>query len=418
MKTLTSTGNRIDAGRPVVNTACRAAEETGAKSAKNALTYAFRAWHNTLRNRFQSNVGIGNEFGADGNAVVSPSIADVARLAGVGKGTVSRVLNERPGVSDRTAAKVRQAMRTLGYRPNIQARRLARNVSDLICFVLSNRDLLHEFHSMVLKGVEGYCSQVGRDVVFALWRYPLDSPASALAPPRIITNRGSVDGIVLAGVNSLECVRAVASLGTPTVSFGNNLVGCTGLAEVDAVWYDESIGTREAVQYLAELGHRHIRFVANLNPPWFARNYRAYCEAMIALGLAPASTSVNDTYDAQEIASRAVEEILAAGEPTTAILAGNDGIAIAVVQALARRGARVPEDVSVIGFDDVPRCVEVDPQLTTVHVPTEQLGVEMSRFLLERISNPDSPPGARIVPTHLVKRDSCAPPADSRRAAR
>jgi len=341
---------------------------------------------------------------------MSPSIKDVAKLAGVGKGTVSRVLNDMPGVSDRTASKVRQAIRELGYTPNVQARRLARNVSDLVCFVLSNRDFLHEFHSMVLKGVEGFCSEVGRDVVFALWRYTLDPPPPTITLPRIIAGRGSVDGVVLAGANHIDCVRAVAKLGVPCVTVGNNLVGCAAVSEVDSVWYDESTGTREAVRYLADLGHRHIRFVGNTSIPWFARNYRAYSNAMIDLGLAPVGVSPSQTADYTQFAEQAGREIAESGEPTTAIMAANDVTAMALIRCLARRGVRVPEDVSVIGFDDVPRCVESDPPLTTVHVPTEALGRECARFLLEKISTPGSVSGARVIKTELVIRGSCLAP--------
>lgn len=341
---------------------------------------------------------------------MSPSITDVAKLAGVGKGTVSRVLNGEPGVSDKTAARVRDAIKRLGYTPNVQARRLARNVSDLICFVLSNRDFLHEFHSMVLKGVESYCSTSGRDLVFALWRYPLDTPPPTIVPPRIVASRGSVDGVVLAGANHVECVKAVAKLGVPCVAFGNNLVGCGSLSEVDSVWYDESAGTGEAIRYLASLGHRHIRFAANLSIPWFARNYRAFSDAMIDLGLAPTVTSVSGTTDYMEVAERAVSEILASREPVTAICAGNDTVAMGAIRALARHGVKVPQDISVVGFDDAPRCVESDPPLTSVHVPTEELGRECAKFLLEKIANPGSVSGARVIPTRLVVRGSCSAP--------
>jgi DNA-binding LacI/PurR family transcriptional regulator len=299
-------------------------------------------------------------------------------------------------------------MRELGYSPNVQARRLARNVSDLICFVLSNRDFLHEFHSMVLKGVEGYCSSAGRDLVFALWRYELDPLPPVVVPPRIVAGRGSVDGVVLAGANHVNCVKMIAGLGVPCVSVGNNLVGCKSMSEVDSVWYDESTGTREAVRYLADLGHRHIRFLATLSLPWFTRNYRAFSDAMIDLGLAPVATWVNDTTDYAEVAERGVAEILESGAPTTAIFAGNDNVAAVAVQSLKRRGIRVPQDVSVVGFDDAPRCIEIDPHITTVRVPKEELGAECARFLIQKISSDEPVTGARVIPTRLVIRDSCS----------
>ncbi|MCE5314521.1 MAG: LacI family DNA-binding transcriptional regulator [Armatimonadota bacterium] len=337
-----------------------------------------------------------------------PSITDVAKLAGVGKGTVSRVLNDRPGVSHKTETKVRQAMRELGYSPNVQARRLARNVSDLICFVLSNRDFLHEFHSMVLKGVENYCSSAERDLVFALWRYELDPLPDVVVPPRIVSGRGSVDGVILAGVNHVDCAKMVAGLGVHCVSVGNNMVGCKSISEVDSVWYDEAIGTHEAIGYLAGLGHRHIRFLATTSLPWFTRNYRAFSDAMIDYGLAPMATWINGTTDYNDIAERGVKEILESGTRPTAIFAGNDSVAAAVVQSLERRGIRVPRDMSVVGFDDTPRCLEIEPHITTVSVPKEELGVVCARFLIQKISSLEPVTGARVIPTKLVIRDSCS----------
>ena len=341
---------------------------------------------------------------------VTPSINDVARLAGVGKGTVSRVLNGNSGVTEKTAARVKHAIKELGYRPNIQARRLARNVSDLICFVLSNRDFLHDFHSMLFKGVERCCSEAGRDVVFALWRYPLSSPTTDIVLPRIIADRGSVDGIVLAGANSIECVRIIEDLGVPYVAFGNNLIGCKSVSEVEAVWYDESTGTREAIEYLVELGHRHIRFVGNLSVQWFARNFQAYSNAMIDSGLSPTAISVDNVSDHIEIAEQAADRIVRSDDPTTAIFAGNDILAFSLVRALKRRGLQVPRDISVVGFDGVPRCVECDPPLTTVNVPKEELGAECASLLFRKIANPMSASSAMVFPTHLVIRDSCSAP--------
>jgi DNA-binding LacI/PurR family transcriptional regulator len=120
--------------------------------------------------------------------------------------------------------------------------------------------------------------------------------------------------------------------------------------------------------------------------------------------------AIDDTSDYTEIAERAAAEIVGSDEQTTAVFAGNDAIAVALIGALTRRGVRVPEDVSVVGFDDTPRCLEVDPHLTTVRVPKVELGSEMARFLFEKISNPESVSGARVVPTRLVIRGSVAAP--------
>jgi LacI family transcriptional regulator len=323
---------------------------------------------------------------------------------------VSRVLNNHPDVSEKTAARVRQAIQVLGYRPNVQARRLARNVSDLICFVLANRDFLHQFHSLVLKGVESYCSEIGRDVVFALWRYDLNPPPERFVLPRIVANRGSVDGVILAGANHVAAVKAVSDLGIPCVAFGNNLVGCSTTTDVDSVWYDAAPGTREAIEYLVSLGHRHIRYVGNTTLPWFGRNYRAFSDAMLDFGLAPQLVSIDDATNYMEIGRRGAEEILRLKEPTTAIFAGSDQAALAILQTLARHGVQVPKDMSLIGFDDNPDCVQVEPQLTTIHVPKEQIGAECAKFLFDKIANYREVSGAMVIPTRLVVRDSCAPP--------
>lgn len=345
---------------------------------------------------------------------MSVSIEDVAKLAGVGKGTVSRVINNHPDVSEKTASRVKEAIETLGYRPNQQARRLARNVSDVICFVLVNRDIMHQFHSLILKGVESYCSRNGKDLIFTLWRYPEDPLPEKFELPRIVANRGTVDGVVLAGGSHVSAVKALAAEGIQYVAFGNNLIGCGATADLDSVWYDPESGTREAISYLASLGHKHIRYVGNTALPWFGRNYRAFSEAMTDHGLTPQLLSIGDAANYMELGRRGAEEILRMKEPTTAVFAGSDKVAMAMLQTFERNGVRVPRDISLIGFDDNPDSQLVDPPLTTVHVHKEQIGEECAKFLFEKIANPGMVSGARIIPTRLVIRESCAPPKKTR----
>jgi DNA-binding LacI/PurR family transcriptional regulator len=161
------------------------------------------------------------------------TIRDVARTAGVGIGTISRVLNSSSQVSRETRARVLEAIRRLGFRPNAQARRILKRRSEIVCFLLSNRDFIHPFHARILQGVESYASSLKQHVLFAVLHYSPRTPPEKIDLPPVLQERGLIDGVILAGTVYTNLLRRIESIGVPFVAFSNNVVGMDGEYQFD-----------------------------------------------------------------------------------------------------------------------------------------------------------------------------------------
>src|SRR5215475_14411909 len=208
------------------------------------------------------------------------TIRDVARAAGVGVGTISRVLNSSPNVSGEMRTRALEAMKRLGFRPNALARRVLRRRSEMVCFLLSNRDFLHPFHARILQGVESYASAVKQHVLFAALHY-----ASRMAPERIdlppvLQEHGLIDGVILAGTVYPNLLSKIRSIHMPCVVFSNNVIGLGGEGCFDAVGFDDFNGTLRATRHVIEMGHRRIAFCGDISYPWIHRRFDGYREGM------------------------------------------------------------------------------------------------------------------------------------------
>src|SRR6266550_930215 len=186
------------------------------------------------------------------------TIRDVARAAGVGVGTISRVLNSSPQVSGEMRARALEAIKRLGFRPNALARRVLRQRSEMVCFLLSNRDFLHPFHARILQGVESYASGLKQHVLFAALHYSPRTPADRIDLPPVLQEHGLIDGIILAGTIYPNLLRRIESIHMPFVAFSNNVVGTGEEQQYDQVGFDDFNGTLQATRYLIGMGHRKI----------------------------------------------------------------------------------------------------------------------------------------------------------------
>jgi len=336
------------------------------------------------------------------------TVHDVARAAGVSVATISRVLNQHPNVSAKTREKVLALIQQSGFRPNAIARRLAHGRSGLLCFLLSNRDIIHSFHSRVLKGVEDYCQQQHRQVIFTTFDYGPDDPMPAENLPRMVREYRAIDGVLLAGTNYPNLLRYFAEVELPYVLFGNNLVtGALPLPRKNCVSFDEQAGAREATEFLAELGHRHITFVGDLGKPWYVRRQDGYREVMLARGLPAAAVDIRDATDCVELGRRAVPLLLRQHPQTTAILAQDDETACGIIENLEKVGIRVPADMSLVGYDDIAEIRYLKPALTTIRVPKASIGWKMAESL-DMIVAGKPLRALQPLATELVIRDSCA----------
>lgn len=336
----------------------------------------------------------------------SSTIRDVAAHAGVGVATVSRVLNGSRLVRQPTRKRVLASMKELGYRPLAHARRILRRRAGMVCFLLSNRDFLHSLHARILQGVESYASAISQHVVFAALHYDEKIPPDRIPLPPILHERGWVDGLILAGTTYMNFVRRIEAIHVPFVAFGNNVVGLDRGDHLDLVKIDGQEAEWSATQYVIEQGHRRIAFVADTRWPWFRERYEGYLEALRAHGLDAISCTSPRQGNISEYGDWAAPRILEMSPRPTAIMAGNDEIAYGLWRTFRRLGVHIPDEISLVGFDDREEAGLMDPPLTTVHVPKELIGQSLMKLLLEKLEHPTRPLGERIVPTEFVVRDT------------
>jgi DNA-binding LacI/PurR family transcriptional regulator len=324
----------------------------------------------------------------------------IARSAKASVSTVARVAKGNTRVDPQLRDRVKRAAQNLGV--ELQGRRKKKKV---LAFILSNREVLHPFHSHVLVGAEATSTANGYHMLFFAYHYPALKSPSELGLPPMLENTEEVSGLILAGTNTANLLEHLASRRVPFVVLGNNVLGEWHPEQYDVVWFDDIQGAYEMTQYLLALGHREIWYIGNRRLTWYARRYEGYRKAMEEASLF-ARVSEFDSGDDAQIGYLAAKSILTRNEPMTAIFAGGDRAAQGACKAVRERGLQVPEDVSAAAFGDIEAALW-HPPLTTVRVFSEQISKRMVELLLNRIAHPEIPPQHSVIPTQLVKRESC-----------
>ena len=330
-------------------------------------------------------------------------LQQIAEAANVSMATVSRVLRGNNQVDPAIQKAVRAEAQKLGIDPS------QRNKNRTLAFCLSNRTMLHTFHSRILSGAEAYAAANGWEMLYLSFKYSLQISSTDLNAPKVLLRHDMVRAAILAGSNSTSLVKLLTKKGIPVAVFGNNVFGDQQeLEKHDTVFVDDIQGGADATQYLIRLGHRDIWFVGNTKLPWFARCFDGYRRAMRENKLEPRHSSIDSEADA-ETGYLGTKSLLARNEPVTAIFAGNDSTAHGVYKALFERGVRVPHDVSVIGCDDTVGTL-LTPALSTIREFPEQIGMQLVDLALKHLAKPDGDPQHITIPTEFVKRESCALP--------
>jgi DNA-binding LacI/PurR family transcriptional regulator len=334
-------------------------------------------------------------------------LSDIARAARVSTATVSRFVGARGGITPATRNRIVEAANRLGF--DLERGRKSR----IIVFLLSNRSVLHPFHSAVLMGAQAYCAEHDYAMLFLPFHYPMAADAGDVSLPDILLQRRIVSGVIVAGTNSRTLLQLLTNKGIPWVALGNNLVAGEGeLTGGGAVYFDDISGAYELSRYLLGLGHREIAFVGNLNLPWYARRYQGYARAMREAGL-KAQANERNFREGEEMGYLGTKLILQQARVPTAIFAADDIAGRGVYQAARDRGFRIPEDLSVAGFNDTPDAAALNPPLTSVRVFTDELGKQLAEALLRRIARPEGEAPSLNLPTQLIRRESCAPPSSA-----
>ena len=340
-------------------------------------------------------------------------LSDVAERAGVHPATVSRALSDSTShmVNSATRERVVAAARELGYRPNPIARSLKTNRSFTVAVLIP--DITNPLFPPMVRGIEDALAPAGFTALVANTDNDEDRARTALETMRA----RQVDGCIAATATRDDGPLMEAAAGLSLVLINRRITSHA----IPAVVADDRSGVRQAVEHLAALGHERIAHVAG--PQWAstgAARHEAFLETLAAVGLEPDADAIRfgDAFT-EEQGERALTELLDARVEFSGLVAGNDLMALGCYDALAERGLRCPDDVSIVGFNDMPFADKFNPPLTTVRIPHYEMGLRAAELLLERIGDDDGEPAEDLVlPVQLVQRASTAPaPARRRRSA-
>lgn len=328
-----------------------------------------------------------------------PTISDVAREAQVSKATVSRVLNNYE-VSPELKGKVVRAMRKLDFQPNAQARSLSLKRSNLIGVIVP--EIRRPFYGEIVAGIEETLAGAGYHLVLCSTQ---NRPGHEVNIARLLRER-RVDGLLVVTPREYdpEIWRGLEARNFPlTMIDGSVSPG------VSTVMVDNYEGSLAAARHLVELGHRRVAFIAGQDTPECRERLRGYREALTGAGLPfdPQLAVSGDYLEASGAAAMA--RLLELEERPTAVFATSDLMAIGALQTLRRAGLSVPEDISLVGFDDIEPSRWISPALTTVRQPLRQMGEIGARKILKVLSG-EEPDVTRIVlHCDLIIRESSGP---------
>ncbi|MEZ4706103.1 MAG: LacI family DNA-binding transcriptional regulator [Caldilineaceae bacterium] len=329
------------------------------------------------------------------------TIQDVATRAGVAPITVSRVLNHSGYVSEATRQRVEAAAAELDYVPNLLARGLRSNRTNTLALVLT--DITNPFWTTVARGVEDAARARGFSVILC----NTDENEAKQAQYVDVLIRKRMDGFLLAPARStpdpIHKIQKQAN--APVVVLDRRIAG----AEVDLVCGDSYGGSYALTRYLLDLGHRHIGVLSGPQTvSTAAERVAGHKAALQEAGLDVYSNLIQYGEYTVESGYCMMQQVLDAAPYPTAIFATNNFIAIGALQQLREAGLRVPADISLVGFDDLPMSWNTEPFLTVAVQPAYEIGQQAANLLIDRISQQDtSEPREFILPTELVIRQSC-----------
>ncbi len=329
------------------------------------------------------------------------TISDVSKHAGVSRSTVSRVVARNGYVSEVKRRAIERAIADLGYRPNTLAQALRSNRSNMLGAVVV--DVGTPYFANVVYGMQRAARGAGKSMLVTSGYADRDEEARAVIE---LVDR-SCDGIILYLERPLreDVVEILRKARMPVVSIGRNQYPLAS----GTVVLNNFDGAREAMRYLLDQGHRkivHLTGQADFGDT--AARLEGVAAALAEHGLGMSDIHIVNGEFSQEFGHGATTALIKDGREFTAIFAGDDDMAAGVLLALRQNGRRVPEDVSVMGFDDAFHARHLWPPLTTIKQPMDEMGEAAASMLLQLLAEPNSGPMQTIIETHLVERTSVA----------
>jgi LacI family transcriptional regulator len=332
------------------------------------------------------------------------TLHDVARAADVSTSTVSRILNGTAIVADDKRERVLEAIKQLGYRPNVLARGLVRGQSMNIGVLTQAISSL--FHSEALMGIEEGLSGTGYHPIFVSSHLNVDDERGAL---ELLISR-QVDAIILAGSSEPDEALLDLAARIPLVIVGHRVAGL----EHRCISIDNAQAAPLAVEHLISLGHRQIAYISGLGMghPDAIERFEAYRATLEAAGIPYDPRLVADADYTKRSGVLAAESLLARGVKFTGMVCTSDQVAYGARLALYRHGIQIPEDVSLVGFDDLEISAYVTPPLTTVRQPILEMGRLASKMIVASLAGQDIP-APKIQAELIVRESTAAPPGAS-----
>ncbi len=333
----------------------------------------------------------------------APTLESVAARAGVSRATAGRVLSGSPRVSDHARSAVLRAADELSYVTNRAARSLMTRRGDSIAFVVAEREerfFADPFFSLVLRGVHAVVAEHDLALVFTA----VSGDAERERFERFARG-GHVDGVVFVSLHGDDPLpERLQDAGVPVIlqgrPFGTARDAAAPVPYVDA---DNHAGARAATRLLADTGRRCLGTVTGpLDMAAAVDRFDGFRAELDALGIRPAAVAHGDY--SVESGRRAVHALLEEAPDLDGVVVGNDLMALGALQAVAERGRRVPDDVALVGFDDIPLAAAATPPLTTVRQPMAQMGMAMATALLDEAGRAGDL--ALVLPTEVVRRAS------------
>jgi LacI family transcriptional regulator len=335
---------------------------------------------------------------------MSVTINDIAKLSNVSKATVSSVLNNRPGISDKTREKILNLIKKLNYRPNQLARSLSIKKTESIGLVIKEID--NPYFAKVMKGIYDACGRVEYTVLLGSSEL---SPEKEIRSIQMLINQ-QVEGLIISPLQSADVdfsyISDLIREGRPLVMLNTVKNFITNVVDVDNV-----DAARTAALYLIGMGHKHIAYFSGPNHSIHSEERMdGMRQALVDHGLLLRPEDILDAGSSIETGFQAgLKKFSEGSDQPTAVLCYNDLVAVGLVNALADLGRKMPEDVSVVGFDDIEFCEHMKVPLSSVHIPAYEIGRAAGELLIRQIRSPGMFRLEKItIETRLVQRASVA----------
>jgi len=342
-------------------------------------------------------------MGARGESGGTATMFDVAIEAGVSTATVSRVANDYPNIRLATRQRVQEAMDRLGYVPNLRARSLAGGKTNVLGLIVD--DLESSYNNQVARGIDEAVASHGYDLLLSTMHM---RERTTRHIERLLN--GFAEGlIVLLSGGFGRYLGEVEARGFPVV-----LIDHAPVANVPIVKADNDTGTRDVVRHLKTLGHHRVGFITgNLEVASGRERLDSFRSEASAVGLdADESLIVGGDFKVEGGAS-AARQLLALEDPPTAVFASSDLEAFGVIRVARELGISIPQDLSLVGFDDIPESSNVTPPLTTVRQPMREMGLLAAELLMSAVEERQPKTSTVELPTQLIVRETTGPPSST-----